>query len=120
MNAAFPNAMIAAAPELEARFPLVHPGDRHVAACALAAGATHLVTSNVRHFRDPALAAEVIEVISADHLLERFIKEDRETVLHLLDRMRSRMSRPPYDRPAFRTLLRNVGLPRTARLLPKS
>lgn len=35
MNAAFPDAMVPAAPAFEERFPRVHPGDRHVAASAL-------------------------------------------------------------------------------------
>lgn len=120
MNAAFPNAMVPAAPALEARFPRVHPGDRHVAASALSARATHLVTFNEKHFRDPALETAGINVISPDRFVERLIQDDPGTVLHLLERMRSRMSRPPYDRAAFRALLRKTGLPRTSRLLPKS
>lgn len=119
MNAAFQNAMVAAAPALEARFAQVHPQDRHVAASALAARATHLVTSNDKHFRDPSLGAAGIEVISADRLVERIIQEDATTVLHLLDRMRSRMTRPPYDRAAFQTLFHKAGLPRSSRLLPQ-
>lgn len=120
MNAAFPNAMVAGAPGLEARFPGVHPGDLHVAASALAARATHLVTSNAKHFRDPELGSAGIEVISADRFVERLIQEDAATVLHFLDRMRSRMTRPPYDRPTFRALFHRAGLPRSSRLLPKS
>jgi hypothetical protein len=120
MNAAFPNAMVPAAPALEARFPRVHPGDRHVAASALSARATHLVTLNGKHFRDPALEAAGIKVVSPDRFVERLIQEDSGTVLHLLERMRSRMSRPPYDRAAFRALFRTTGLPRSSRLLPKS
>lgn len=120
MNEAFPSAMVVAAPALEARFPRVHPGDRHVAASALAAHAAHLVTSNVKHFRDPALGAAGIEVISADRFVERLIQEDSATVLQLLDRMRSRMMRPAYDRAAFRALFHRAGLPRSSRLLPES
>ncbi len=120
MNEAFPAAMVAAAPELEARFPRVHPGDRHVAASALAARATHLVTSNGKHFRDPALGAAGIEVIPPDRFVEMLVQEDTATTLQLLDRMRSRMTRPAYDRAAFRDLFRRAGLPRSSRLLPES
>lgn len=120
MNAAFPDAMVSAAPALEARFPRVHPGDRHVAASALAARATLLVTFNEKHFRDPALKTAGIEVISPDRFVERLIQEDSRTVLHLLERMRNRMSRPPYDRAAFRALFRKTALPRSSRLLPKA
>lgn len=120
MNAAFPNAMVAAAPALEGRFPYVHPGDRHVAASALAAQATHLVTSNEKHFRDPALGTAGIEVISADGFLESLIQQDPATVLHFLDRRRIGMTRPPYDRRAFRALFYRSGLPRSSRLLPRS
>jgi hypothetical protein len=117
MNEAFPNAMVAAAPASEPQFLRVHPGDRHVAASALAAHATHLVTSNEKHFRDPALVAAGIEVITADRFVEGLIQEDKANVLQLLDRMRSRMMRPAYDRAAFRALFRRAGLPRSSRLL---
>ncbi len=120
MNDAFPEAMVAAAPELETHFPQVHPGDRHVAASALAARATHLVTSNGKHFRDPALVAACIEVITADRFVERLIQEDAATVLQLIDRLRSRMTRPAYDRAAFQDLFRRAGLRRSSRLLPKA
>lgn len=78
------------------------------------------MTFNEKHFRDPALETAGIAVISPDRFLERLIQKDSATVLRLLERMRDRLTRPPYDRAAFRALFRKTGLPRSSRLLPKS
>lgn len=46
----FPAGRVAGFELLESTFQGVDPGDRHVAAAALQARATHLVTLNLRHF----------------------------------------------------------------------
>jgi hypothetical protein len=55
MARAFPEAEVEGYAQLIAGLE-VDPGDRHVAAAATIAGADLIVTRNVRHFPDPALA----------------------------------------------------------------
>jgi len=66
MARAFPEARVAGYAHLEARVGGVHAKDRHVAAAALASGATHIVTWNMRDFPAEALAPHGVEAADPD------------------------------------------------------
>ena len=67
MDDAFPDANVEGWAELEPRMRN-HPKDRHVSAAAAAAGATIIVTSNIRDFRN--LPAGIAAVTPDAFLLE--------------------------------------------------
>ncbi len=72
MNRAFPDARIKVPRALEHKMTY-HPGDRHVLAAAVHAGASIVLTRNLRHFPRRALAPWGIEALTPDHLVLRYI-----------------------------------------------
>ena len=69
MNRAFEDASVSGWVSLEGSIVLPDEDDRHVVACALAAGADAIVTNNVRDFPETTLAPLSIEVITLDDFL---------------------------------------------------
>lgn len=70
MDAAFPDARVTGHEGLDARFPDVAPGDRHVAAAALGAGANYIVTRNLRDFPPAALGSHGIAAVDPDAFIQ--------------------------------------------------
>lgn len=94
-----------------------HPGDRHVVAAALKAGAQVIVTNNLKHFRD--LPAD-IEAQSADEFLchQYHLKPDQ--MVAMLHSMADKRKAPPMrlsdllkslekETPRFVELVRTLG-----------
>ena len=82
-----------------------HPKDRHVAACAVAGGASLIVTSNIKDFdRLP----DGVEAISPDAFLLRLLEETPQQLRQALAAQSARLRRPPMDVPAILNLLRVV------------
>lgn len=70
-------------------------GDRHVAAAAVAAGAQVIVTSNLRHFPDSALAPFNIEAQSPDEFLINLFDLDPRLMARLVVEQAARLRSPP-------------------------
>jgi predicted nucleic acid-binding protein len=87
MNGAFPEALVAFAPELiEAIVGIPDPDDRHVVALAIQARADTIVTENVRDFPSDVLDRYGLTVLSADEFLVHQYHLDPPTMLEKLDR----------------------------------
>lgn len=103
---------------LEPQFHEVHRNDRHVAAAALAAGATLLVTWNRRDVPESALAPYGVRCVSPDELLIDLLTVDARTVIGALERHRVGLHRPPHDPAAYRRAFVDAGLRMAAQRLP--
>ncbi|MHB8644187.1 MAG: PIN domain-containing protein [Thermomicrobiales bacterium] len=113
MRAAPPVTMIAGYESLIATMPN-DPDDRHVLAAAVHAGARVIVTQNLRHFPENALAPYGVAAQSADRfLLDRFAA-DREAVMVAIRAQAAALTRPPQSPEQVLTRLA-VEAPRFAR-----
>jgi predicted nucleic acid-binding protein len=82
-----------------------HPKDRHVAACAVAAEASLIVTSNVKDFK---LLPEGVVAVTPDDFLLRLMQEAPDLLGAALDAQSARLKRKPMDVAAILGLLRIV------------
>lgn len=71
-----------------------HPGDRHVLAAAAAAGATIIVTSNVRHFPARALRPHGVVARTPDQFLGDLLATDPDGMRALLVAQGAEIHRP--------------------------
>ncbi len=79
--------------------------DRHVAAAAVTAGATLIVTLNLKDFPDDALSPFGITAIHPDEFLLDLLDLDPIGVAAALERQRRRLRTPPVDVEAFHQAL---------------
>jgi hypothetical protein len=77
----------------------VDPGDRHVLAAAIYAGASEIVTLNIRHFPYAALSAFGIEASTPDEFLRRLAEPTPEIIAQIV-RGQARDLRAPSMSPA--------------------
>ncbi|MCF8504178.1 MAG: PIN domain-containing protein [Caulobacter sp.] len=91
MATAFPDADVQGWEPLEAQMAN-DPKDRHVAAAAVVAEATVIVTSNLRHFQ--ALPEGVV-ALSPDQFLQRLAEEEPERLRAALEAQVRAYRRPP-------------------------
>ena len=91
MTNAFPDAMTVGHERLIDQMPN-HPKDRHVAACAVAANAATIVTSNGKDFK---YLPTGIVAVSPDDFLLGLLDESPATVKDGLDQQASRTKRRP-------------------------
>lgn len=118
MELRFPRARVTGYRGIEKSLAAIDAKDRHVAAAAVRAGASHLVTFNLRHFPADALAPYSVIPIHPDDFVVALAAGDRATVLAALEHQRMDMSRPAYTPPMYRAAVLRAGLPRLAELLP--
>jgi predicted nucleic acid-binding protein len=71
------------------------PDDRHVLAAAVAAGAPVIVTMNLRHFSDEALAPFGVEAQSPDMFLMHFFDIDTDLMTQVVARQAAALRSPP-------------------------
>jgi predicted nucleic acid-binding protein len=71
------------------------PADRHVLAAAVTGGAGVIVTHNVRHFAEVALAPWAIEVQQPDEFLGDLLDLDPQLVVEVLRVQAAERERPP-------------------------
>jgi len=94
MQAAFPDAMVAAWPRSDVDDLPNDPGDRHVLATAIEAGARSIVTHNVRHFQRRHLERHGIEALTPDDFLIYLLKTRRNDLLTVIGDISSGLTRP--------------------------
>jgi hypothetical protein len=75
--------------------------DRHILAAAIQAGATFIVTDNIRHFPPAVLTSHGIYAQTPDAFLATFAREDVERVVQFLRRQAAAMRQPPTDLPGL-------------------
>lgn len=95
MQSAFPGAMVAAWPDSDVEALSNDPGDRHVLATAIGAGARLIVTHNVRHFRRQHLTPHGIEALTPDDFLLRLFSTHRIALISVLQDISTGLARPP-------------------------
>lgn len=82
-----------------------HPKDRHVTACAVAGGASLIVTSNVRDF---AVLPDTVVAVSPDDFLLRLMSGSPDLLNRALMAQAARLKRKPMDVLAILKLLELV------------
>lgn len=117
MERTFPEARVRSYRSLKNRFAGVDPGDRHVAAAALASRAGFIVTRNLRHFPAAALAPFSIRAIDPDPFIARLVSADPVTVRAVLELHREGLRKPALEPDEYRDALLASGLPRTVERL---
>lgn len=105
---AFPEANVHGFEWMEAGLSC-HPKDRHVLAAAIAAGATTLVTTNLKDFPEEACAPHGVVAQHPDRfLLELLLGVDAATCAVALEAHVARMRRPPTTAGEFLSGLTKV------------
>ncbi len=116
-RAAFPDAVVAPAPGIEARLWLPDAADIHVLATAVAGSADAIMTLNAKDFPKGALAEEGLTRIEPDGYLHAVWQASpsvmEEVCGHVLQNARA-MSQDDWD---MRRLLKKARLPRLAKAL---
>ena len=117
MEQAFPEACVKAGEDLIPSLTLPDPDDRHVLATAIAAGAEHLVTENLKDFPDEALSPYGLSAVSADDFLTSTFELYPADALSTLRAMRIDYENPAFSPGDFIFDLQAKGLPKLASLL---
>ena len=82
-----------------------HEDDRHVLACAIGAAAPFIVTHNLKHFPQSALAPHGVQAVGLDEFLAGF---DEASLRVAMEAMVNRYRRPPQSVDALLGLLRDT------------
>jgi hypothetical protein len=93
--------------------------DRHVVAAAIKAGAGLIVTCNLKHFPDAALAQFGLEAIHPDDFFVDIFDLHAGKVLGAVAEMRSALKNPPKTQEEFLQTLLQQQLPQTVSILEK-
>jgi predicted nucleic acid-binding protein len=97
MNAAVRDCLIDGYEPLMDGLKLPDPGDRHVLAAAIKAGAQVIVTSNLKHFPAADLQQWHVEAKSPDDFVMDQIGIDGRTVAACVQQIADSRTRPPQD-----------------------
>ena len=119
MQAAFPDATVPPAPEIEAALRLPDPDDCHVLAAAIAGRAEAVMTLNHADFPARVLAAHGLRRESPDSVLHLLWSAGPEAVARAV--AAARVALPPAEVPQgpapLRAFLRRAGLPRLGKAM---
>ena len=94
MRQAFPDASVTGYQGIIDRM-INDPKDRHVLAAAVTAGATVIVTRNVRDFPDSALDPYNVKALSPDEFLMRLYDLSPDTMFRIVQEQVRALKRPP-------------------------
>lgn len=120
LGARWPEAAIAADPELEARLWLPDPADIHVLATAIAGRAEAIVTMNLRDFPARELAPHGVAAIHPDTLLRGLWQDTPETVRRIVAAVHATAQSLAGEPLDLRKLLKRARLPRLGKALSSS
>jgi predicted nucleic acid-binding protein len=113
IHAAFPEAMIDAAGVEAIEDQMGNdPGDRHVLATAVVAGAEGIVTFNLKHFPDDALAQFDKQAIHPEDFLGWALERHPDEVLTVIQQQASDLKNPPHTPADILDYLQLGGVPR--------
>jgi hypothetical protein len=113
----FPAAMVAPSGGAEG-LDLPDPADRHVVEAALAAGASHIVTANLRDFPRGTLAAVGLQAIHPDEFLREIYLSAPEAVTDAIAATEARARQAGGELP-HKELMRRARLPRLAKAITR-
>lgn len=117
LNARFPDAMVTANPETEARLSLPDPSDIHVLAAAIDGGADQLMTLNLRDFPTNALSGEGIVRRDPDGVLLEAFHADPEALRKVVTGVLERAEGHGIDTTNPRALLKKARVPRLGKAM---
>lgn len=117
MNAHVRDCLVTDYETLIPSLTLPDPDDRHVLAAAIRAGADAIVTFNLRHFPDQALAPYGIEAIHPDDFVTYQLDLAPHIVCAAAKRQRQSLKNPPKTVDEFLASLERQGLAQTASAL---
>lgn len=95
MDASIRDALVTGYEHLIESLHLPDKDDRHVLAVAVHAGASRIVTNNLRDFPDVVLAPFDVKAISPDDFVMQLIGENAQAVLAVVRLQRERLKNPP-------------------------
>jgi hypothetical protein len=93
---------------------LPDPDDRHVLAAAIAARAPLIVTFDLSHFPEAALAPHGIRAQHPDEFACDLLEEDSQAFLTAVRAHRAALKLPPVSAESYLAMLSTCGLPKTA------
>lgn len=120
LRLAFPGAVVAERPGLQARLHLPDPADIHVLATAIASSAEAIVTFNAADFPRHVLAAEGVARLDPDQFLLALWQQAPEAVARAAETVRARAQTLSGEPQPMRALLKRAGLPRLGKALAAS
>jgi predicted nucleic acid-binding protein len=112
LNAAFPRALLPAAPHVEHRLVLPDDNDRHVLAVAIAGHADAILTYNAADFPRGLLASEGVERRDPDGFLWELWSGAPDQVAEVLERVRAAASARAGEEVGLKGLLKRLRLHR--------
>jgi hypothetical protein len=92
---------------------LPDPDDRHVLAAAVRAGASVIVTFNLKDFPDDTLSPYAVEARHPDDFVSELLVEAPDVVCAAAKRQRESLKRPPKSVQEYLDILLRIGLPQT-------
>ncbi|MDO9581824.1 MAG: PIN domain-containing protein [Desulfomicrobium sp.] len=117
LRASFPQAMLRAYPNIEARLMLPDPDDVHVLAVAIGGSADCIVTFNAADFPRHLLAEEGVERRDPDGFLCALHMKDPRTVARVVDAVHATACRLAAEAFTRKSLLKRAKLNRLAKAL---
>lgn len=119
MNKALPDANVTGYENLISGLTLPDVDDRHVVAAAIRANAGVIVTRNCRDFPASVLTPLNIDVLPPDIFIADLIDLNLMLSLEAVTRQRQSLRHPSFSAAAFLSMLRQIGLPITSKVLMK-
>ena len=116
-EALFPNASVVYRPETEAKLSLPDANDRHVLAAAIDAGASELLTLNIKDFPLSILSVEGIIRRHPDEFLLELLRTNRSDMIAVVDQVLARANSHGIDTTNQRALFKRARLPRFGKAL---
>lgn len=113
MNRALPEALVSHEQDLPAGLVLPDPDDHHVVAAAAGAGASLIVSFNLKDFPADQLRPLGLLAISPDDLVWRLVEVKPSVVVETLRRQVAALRAPPVSLDDLLTLLSTCGLARS-------
>lgn len=110
MERALPAARVTGYRRRQQAVTLPDPDDRHVVAAALRAGASAIVTFNVRDFPTEALAPHGLEAVSPDAFVRALYEAEPDRVVEVARQHRAALRRPPLPAAEYLVVLEQAGL----------
>lgn len=117
MNRVLPNATIESYEQHVAALSLPDPGDRHVVAAAIEAGAALIVTWNTRDFPARALRPHYLRAQNPDTFLLALYESSPDVVIGAVRNTRQNLTRSGLTAAAFAEALARQKLVRFVRIL---
>ncbi len=116
-QAAWPGAVIAQTPKLEAMLYLPDPNDTHVLAAAIAGEAAVIVTMNLKDFPNRTLAEHDLRALQPDVFLRGLFGGAPDLVAEVVGAVQAEAERLSGQRWPLRKLMKKARLPRLGKAL---